>query len=321
MKTTRAILERLKKAPNLTWKADFQLLWEINQNPMASALCARFRELNQENVATMLNGNTGLYNMEWAVTVEARAAAGLQAIEFLINANDAKQLSNRVSAPGNEWASRKGSSEYGSSTSLSAAMGAFIEVLIEPTIQYLEDQTVTLSRLESTTIEYKQRSEWFDAERLKRIAEEMPEAGQNLVERRLKNQFAKYLFDEGFRFALEAEEESAYGKVDIFLIGPDENRLGVVEVKVFDGADRNADHVKEGVGQAAHYAAKFTAPNPYLLVFNVTEPQLHINGTHTNNYWVVPHGTTRVRVITVDVGMQKSPSSKEYPDPKVISLR
>ena len=85
-------------------------------------------------------------------------------------------------------------------------------------------------------------------------------------------------------------------------------------MKVFDGASRDCGHVKQGLWQAHRYAADYSKPFGYLVVFNTSGDLLSFEGNvGRNGPPIVPVGDRNVFAVTVNVSPRRESASKEKP--------
>lgn len=185
----------------------------------------------------------------------------------------------------------------------SDVISCFSETVISPIINYLESIENIDDILEALMLRYKQRSEWFEGDHLKTLALERKGTPSDQVEQRLKQNFYRYLFDEGLDFSVEAVSPKMSGRVDILSAKLPNGRRLVVEAKVYDGKNRDESKVSNGISQAADYAQEWLESRAYLLVFNIPENSViqFTGARQEGNIWLIQSLGKEIRIVDINL--------------------
>ncbi len=248
-------------------------------------------------------------HLEFADTLESRAAFGFLLIEQLLQGGwSTLETGDRFYDLGKKYPIPGAGESRGIEP-----IGQFVRIFVEPIIDYLEHTQSTDDQIRLVVRRYKQRSEWFESDNLQRIAEEKSDTptNRNLVEKRLKQDFYRYLLDQNVDFAIAPQAPTRRGEVDVLSAKfPDGRRL-VLEAKVYDGDNRDVQHVKTGIPQSARYADDWGEPVGYCLIYNVArDTLLEIPGApQLDHLWLVSSLGREIRVVALNLGIVQ-PSSQ-----------
>jgi hypothetical protein len=268
------ILERLKRCPlNLvrvelemflnTLKSDVNLITPIMEiiNSNQEALGAKASTL-VTNI-----GSSSWADLGFANSAPLRAVVGYQLCECLLSERHPFKCGKNIVQIGNYYGSYQGKSGQ---LHPSDAISVFSEVFLDPLVSYLHNAVELRHRILMLLSRYKQRGEWFsDNTKVNAILKN--KTGN--IENALKMDFLLYLFDNGIDFSIESESPPGGGEVDVLVVLPELGPLPI-EVKVFDGAKRNASYVSGGLAQSCEYARKFNSSEAYYIVYNVAENKI-----------------------------------------------
>jgi len=239
-------------------------------------------------------------DLHFIKTAEQRAAFGYQVLKGLAGGgSDWEKVSKGILEVGGRYTEVK-------MPLPSAKIGRWVDVFVTPVIDYLEIAHNIDDLVLAFMIKYKQRSEWLERDRLLQIAE-ADDGGNDLfrgqVERRLKTDFYRYLFDRDIEFVIEARSPKGGGAVDVLTARFPDGHLLIVEAKVFDNQNRDVSHIKAGIGQAASYAEEWAEPRAYLLVYNVaSNTHLVFSGASCDtNIWITSSVGREVRIVDVNL--------------------
>lgn len=203
------------------------------------------------------------------------------------------------------------------------AVVAFYKALVEPVVTFLLsslDLEVEIVRL---MLKYKQRTEWFERSRLLNVAQR----DEHQVESALKQDFYRFLFDQGIEFTIDPLTPEGTGKPDILAKLLDGNIL-LVEAKVFDNIQRDIRHVRKGVDQALKYAEQFNTLAAFLLTFNIFDGKSS-NGSRLtfaggremgNGVASWEKASRTVYIASVDLGVSRPASSASLIDNITVDL-
>jgi hypothetical protein len=241
--------------------------------------------------------------LPFADTAERRAAFGYQVLTGLVSGGlSPADVSARVVRDGSQYLELVNGQIPQTET-----IKRFVDVFVEPIIDYLEGAQDIDDLTLATMVKYKQRSEWFETERLLEIARynegesSKPFVGQ--AELRLKKDFYRYLFDQGLEFVIEARSPKGGGATDVLTARLGNGRRLIVEAKVYDGKGREKSHVSAGIQQAASYAEEWAEHRAYLLVYNVfPNAVLEFPGTRQDaNFWLALSLRREIRIVDVNL--------------------
>lgn len=272
------ILERFARSPANLARIELEMFRRtLDQDPVLFPLIERIIQTSGDTtgskVATLIENPNSLGYMwgdlHFAPTPELRAAVGYQFCVISLDSYRKPQVfASKLEDLGRYYWSFQG---------LNAQKPSFLDclkvlagVFLDPLIIYLRSGIGIEEKLLSILVRYKQRTEWFGLD-LTTGAEDKED--NNRLEKRLKKDILRYLFDNGINFSVESQIPAGGGKVDILPILRDWGQLPI-EVKVFDGKSRSRQYVSSGLAQAADYARKFNKPSAYYVVFNVKEDSI-----------------------------------------------
>jgi hypothetical protein len=167
----------------------------------------------------------------------------------------------------------------------------FADVFLRPLVSYLHGALETRDQMLLLLSRYRQRSEWFPDEDLIRSIQ--TDVGG--LEKRLRKDFLRNLFDNGLVFSIESQSPPGGGQADVLPVLPGLGPLPV-EVKVFDGKSRDSAYISHGLAQTGDYARRFNSPYACYLLYNVVEnTTLELPGTATGS------NVVRIPISGVDV--------------------
>jgi hypothetical protein len=143
---------------------------------------------------------------------------------------------------------------------------------LNPLWDYFQDKLEDLQFLIGRVLQYKQRCEWFERQRLKDVVDK---TDADKIEKVLKQDLFLYLHDQGITFYIEPYSDR--GEIDLVLDQKTEGRT-YIEVKVFDNAGRDKKGIVAGFSQLWRYMDTYNATTGYLVVYNVSDHQLSFMG-------------------------------------------
>ena len=205
-------------------------------------------------------------DLSFANSAALRAAVGYQLCECLLGEPNHIKCGKNVVQIGTYYGAYQGKSGQ---LLQSDAISVFSEIFLHPLVSFLRSALELRHRILLLLSRYRQRSEWFkDEDKVNAILENRGD-----IEKRLKQEFLLYLFDNGIDFSIESEIPIGGGEVDVLAILPDLGHLPI-EVKVFDGGTRNVSYISAGLAQACDYARKFNSAEAYYIVYNVANNKM-----------------------------------------------
>lgn len=322
----RHLTDRLQRVPVQLVKTELEALLGVLHSDEATrvllrSLLERERPHIGAHAGSFIQG-TPLQrdiSLEFANSPERRAAFGYLVLDGLLEGGASPEdVLKKVVGDGKHYVCPGGRKLTPPPTE---AISRFIDVFVDPVTDYLEGTQNSDDLVLATMVRYKQRSEWFERERLYEMAQldkgplvegstESHHLPKGQVEERLKRDFHRYLFDQGLEFNIEAVSPKDGGKTDILSAKLPDGRRLVVEAKVYDGKDRDKSWVKSGIKQAASYADEWSEPHAYLLVYNVTaNTVLKLAGAkQEDNLWAIQSLGKEVRMIGINLGIELPPS-------------
>lgn len=139
------------------------------------------------------------------------------------------------------------------------------DVAVDGLYEYLDEKLDSRSVVYALLLKYKQRSEWFHGERLRRVADEGLEGKKG--ERGLVVDLQEYVFDQQVEFIIEPVSHS--GETDLVLKDPEGGRLIIDAKYVAEGASRSeiVKKLSDGFHQVYRYCEDFNEPEGFLVVF------------------------------------------------------
>ncbi|MEI7827137.1 MAG: hypothetical protein WCI87_04990 [Euryarchaeota archaeon] len=187
----------------------------------------------------------------------------------------------------------------------------FKTLFVIPLYEYLDERLDDIKVLVTILARYKQKSEWFESERLfDRLGEETRKA-----EEHLKSDLFDYLHDQGVDLTIEPY--SVKGRIDLILDQKGENRV-FAEAKVLRSL-KERGRIIEGFSQLLTYLNHFNATTGYLVIYKACKEGVNFDLGHQFQsipYWM--YGNKMIFVILVDIFQYDEPVTKRG---KIEALR
>jgi hypothetical protein len=184
----------------------------------------------------------------------------------------------------------------------------FFEQVLVPLCSYIDERIDDGDLLLYMLTRYQREGAWFEHQSLCKLAEQ---SDSRKLEEAMDSHLRAWLFREGIDYPF-SKPHSPSGEADI-IVWHGEEPLPI-EVKVFDGRDRDCGHVKQGLWQAYRYAADYSKPFGYLVVFNTSGDILSFEGNAAaEGPPCVPVGDRNVFAVTVSASPKHGTASKEKP--------
>ncbi len=181
------------------------------------------------------------------------------------------------------------------------------QILI-PLCSYVDERIDDGDLLLYTLSRYQRDCTWFQHDCLTAL---LSKADPSKVENVLDQHLRSWLFREGIDFPFSAPNAPS-GRPDV-VIWQGEEPLPL-EVKVYDGANRDVAHVSQGLWQAHRYAENYGKPFGYLVAFNTSNHLLTFDGNKGGDGPpCVAVGDVNVFAIVVDISADRESASKERP--------
>ncbi len=310
MKLIEWQVQRLYKTPAILLKTEIEFLHNVIYSDYANRLLLegvfQREEKNIGQHATLFvnrNISDSQRGLQFLHNREQRVAFCYQFLENLVSTprepEEVWYIIKEISAQ---------CSDFRASLPRKAAVELFIELFITPILDYLKFKEYAEDFARATMIRYKQRIEWFGATRLQEIAKKpKPRSGStqafNDIERRLKQDFYQYLFDQGLDFTIDPKSPKEKGKPDVITAKLNNERRLIVEAKVYDGQARDENWIKSGISQAASYADEWNEPYAFLLVYNAAHNTVleFAGASHNINAWTTKAMGKEIRIICINL--------------------
>lgn len=150
------------------------------------------------------------------------------------------------------------------------ALDKYRDLYVEPFFDYLDEVLEDANIILGTLTRYKHKAEWYRREELQSLFEANSSQGEKML---MKNMY-EYLFDQGIQF--HVEPQTASGRPDVVSL-EDSDHPFIGDAKVFDAASRGSAYIKKGLYQVHQYCCDYNESVGYLIVFNVSNRQLHLD--------------------------------------------
>jgi len=178
------------------------------------------------------------------------------------------------------------------------------DLLLEEFIFYLINQAdrnnITLGLLRK----YKQRTEWFNSDTLF----EMVKDHSTKAEKLLKKDLHLYLSDQGLDITIEPV--SPGGEADFIGIETSGLSKSVIEVKIFDGRNRDISKTISGYHQILTYMRDHDASKGYLVIYNSAAESLNVNANSGISFPYVISENRTIYFVIVNIYHHPNPASK-----------
>jgi hypothetical protein len=203
---------------------------------------------------------------------------------------------------------------YSSSGGFQEMCSDFFGQILVPLSAYIDERIDDGDLMLYTLSRYQRECTWFDANVLGELAEK---AESNKLEEVMDHNLRSWLFREGIDYPFSTPK-SPSGRADV-VVWQGEEPLAI-EVKVYDGKNRDLGHVSQGLWQAQRYAHDYGKPFGYLVVFNTSPHLLSFeNNVAPDGPPCIVVGGLNVFAIVVNIGTDRASASKEKPiETKVV---
>lgn len=264
------ILTRFQNCPLNLFRVELDMFLQtltsdVHLNSLLTEICRSNEQMLGAKASTFVKNipSSAWSDLKDFNSASLRAAFCYQLCQCLIGESSTIMCGKNVVAIGTFYGQYQGRSGQLSS---SEAIRIFSDLFLQPLVSYLRSATEIRHRILMLLSRYRQRSEWFtDKTEIKTLLD-----GERNLEKALKIDFLRYLFDNGIDFSVESQYPPGGGEVDVLAVLPELGPLPI-EVKVFDGGKRGASYISGGLAQAAEYAKKFNSSETYYIVYNVAE--------------------------------------------------
>lgn len=148
----------------------------------------------------------------------------------------------------------------------------FFQQILLPLFGYFDERVDTSDLMLYLLARYQRECSWFLSEQ---IAKLYSDADSKKKEEVVDLHLREWLFREGIDYPFSTPR-SPSGRADIVVLNEEEPLP--LEVKVYDGANRDTSHVRQGMWQAFRYAMDYGKSFGYLIVFNASHDSLVFSG-------------------------------------------
>jgi hypothetical protein len=156
---------------------------------------------------------------------------------------------------------------------------SMVEAIIEPFVEYLEQNLATDSDVLYLLEKYKRRVEWFDREDLYAAYHADPARGEKVYDSDLR----RFLLDQGVDFPF-SQPRSASGEADS-VAGIETDDPLVCEVKLFGTSSYGVPYLAKGLNQALQYAQDYSKSVAHLVIINLGEQPLELPSDAADTEW------------------------------------
>jgi len=152
--------------------------------------------------------------------------------------------------------------------------------IVSPLIDYIHDQIDKVSYILYILEKYKLRTEWFTKNDLMTKYKNAVKSFEELLEEDLR----LFLFDQGIDYPFSTPK-SASGRADVVSLIDTSDPL-VLEIKIFDSAKGyRKERIQGGFAQIVKYTHDYHKDTGYLVVFNMDNLEIEIEGNEADNKW------------------------------------
>jgi hypothetical protein len=143
-------------------------------------------------------------------------------------------------------------------------------VFLEPFYEYLDEHIDDQQAILYFLRQYKHRSEWFHADRLRKTVEDDTQRG----EKKLALDLYEYLHEQGIDFHIEPS--SASGEPDLVADQVGKDRV-IADAKIYwPERDKGKSYIIKGFHQAYIYACTYNEPCAYLVIYKMCKEALNL---------------------------------------------
>ena len=193
------------------------------------------------------------------------------------------------------------------------------EAVLDPLVYYLEDRIDDTGNVLYLLQRFKLKAEWFRQQELQEKYRKNTASGEKTLDRVLR----EALFDGGVDFPF-SQPDSPSGRADVVSLDDSDDPL-VLEAKVFDpGLGKGKSHLRQGFHQVLRYANDYQQDVGYLVAFNCSDNHLVWPSEDSSDGEFPPrvvHDGKTFFLITIDIGIDRKPASKEKPGRRTVISR
>jgi len=183
----------------------------------------------------------------------------------------------------------------------------FFEQTLVPLCSYIDERIDDSDLILYLLSRYQRECAWFERDSMNRL---VADTESQKLEEALDGHLRSWLFREGIDYPFSTPK-SPSGRSDI-IVWHGEEPLAI-EVKVYDGRNRDVGHISQGLWQAHRYSHDYGKPFGYLVVFNISEHLLSYESSVSSGPPCIEVGGSNVYAITINVNVPRATASKERP--------
>ncbi|MDP4238646.1 MAG: hypothetical protein Q8904_04140 [Bacteroidota bacterium] len=156
----------------------------------------------------------------------------------------------------------------------------FKDNIVSPLLDYIHDQLDKVSHVLYILEKYKLRTEWFTRKDLLAKYKSADKSYEELLEEDLR----LFLFDQGINYPFSTPK-SASGRADVVSLIDTSDPL-VLEIKIYDSSKGyRKERIQGGFAQTVKYTHDYHKDTGYLVVFNMDNLEIEIEGKEADNKW------------------------------------
>jgi hypothetical protein len=308
MRLREAVQVRLQERYRRLYKVNWQtyhneaayLIEYIGKTPALAFLVEQLeRTLPDLDPEAWVQAHFGWQEAEWPTSEEGRAKVAWHLLQrWAAEPNSAAMFGHNLDRQGD------------------LADGARIatEQVVEPLVEYLQEQLGQASDVLYLLERYVRRLEMFEKQRLWNAFQADTAHGEAIYDADLR----RFLFDEGIDYPF-SQPRSASGEADLVADVDTDDPL-VCEVKLFDAGSYGRSYVGKGFRQAVQYAHDYNKTSAHLVVFNVSDKRLEFPSDGLAGEWPARVETEGVTVYLVRVRAKPVPSASAQPKVETVKI-
>ncbi len=192
-------------------------------------------------------------------------------------------------------------------TKFAAMFADYIDVFVDPLVNYLHDQLEDDGSVLGVLERYKRRTEWFHQADLFAKYEAATSQGEAQLDAHLR----EYLVDQGISYPF-SQPASPSGEADVVAnLGADHPLA--LEIKLFlPEAGKSDAYIRQGFAQAVRYAQDYNLPDAYLVVYNLSKEVLIFDGDESQRWPPIARvGDKTVFLIAIQTNPDRPSASRD----------
>jgi hypothetical protein len=308
VKYRRDLQIKLQQKYRLLYKTDANLYSRqvsylvafIRDTPALAAIAAHIERSRPDiDPQAWVAENFGWHNADWPDSELGRAKVAWHLLQqWAVDPNAAWNFGHNLDP---------------SSSNMDEGARTATEAVVEPLVEYFQEQIGDSSDVLYLLEKYAHRVDWFEQEPLFAVYEANKSRGESIYDRDLR----RFLFEQGIDYPF-SQPRSASGKADV-VAGVDSEDPLVCEIKLYDGVSYGKPYLAKGVQQAVAYANDYGKTTAYLVVVNLSDQQLDLP-TKEPGAWPPRLDISGVTVFLVVVRAKPQPSASQRGALKAVKV-